>query len=143
MFYLRRGWSGGHSQFFSISRKFSKKDKIFGPLFNFLTTPPKIPQNTPHPPLPPPPKTPGVTFFCGKGDRFHSKWPDFHDFGAFDKEGGIWPIPQKGSKTMKFGPISGNAHPTPLLRLNIVLFLLHIYLFYLDQSDISLVRKLL
>ena len=27
---------------------------------------------------------------------------------------GIWPIPRKGSKTMKFGPYTGNVHPTTL-----------------------------
>ena len=74
---------------------------------------------------------PGVTLFCGKGDRFHSKWPDFHDFGAFDKEGGSPPFPQKGQNHEIRADVWECPPDHPLLRLNIgfpnITFLTHLF----------------
>ena len=125
MFYLRRGWSGGHSRI-KFAPKIFLKNKIFVTL-QLLTTPPKI-TKIPPTPLPPPPKTPGVTFFCGKGDRFHTKWPDFHDFGAFDKEGGYMAYTTKRLKNHEIRADIWECPPDhPLLRLNIGLLNLYIY----------------
>ena len=115
---------------------FPRKIKFSGLCTIFWRHPRKTPKKGHFWHTPPTPQNPGVTFFCGKGDRFHSKWPDFHDFGAFDKEGGTPLYPQKGSKSTKIGPLSWECPPDhPLLRLTVgfpnITFILFIHHFIL------------